>query len=74
MAADIGTFSLEADAELERTLDRREVRMEALQLSMRIRRTSPRFELRRHDLRETHETWFRPVDPDGPDPATPEGS
>ena len=47
--------------------------MEALQLSMRTRRTSARFELWRHDLRETRETWFRLVDPDGQDP-TPVGS
>ncbi|MER6123013.1 hypothetical protein ABT173_10070 [Streptomyces sp. NPDC001795] len=65
--------SLEADAELERTLDRLEARMEALQHSMRTRRVSPRFELWRHDLHETRETWFRLVDPDGQDP-TPEGS
>lgn len=65
--------SPEADAELERTLDRLEARLEALQLSMRILRTSPRFELWRHDLRETRETWFHLVDPDGQDP-TPEGS
>ncbi|GGZ87623.1 hypothetical protein GCM10010344_64050 [Streptomyces bluensis] len=62
--------SLEADAERERTLDRLEARMEALQFSMRARRGSLRFELWRHDL---HETWFRLVDPDGQDPA-PEGS
>ncbi|MFF9771879.1 hypothetical protein ACF1GT_35805 [Streptomyces sp. NPDC014636] len=74
MATDTsGTRSLEADAELERTLDRLEVRMEALQFSMRTRLASPRFELWRHDLRETRETWFRLVDPDGQDP-TPEGS
>ncbi|MFG3499282.1 hypothetical protein [Streptomyces sp. NPDC047928] len=71
MATDTsGTRSLEADAERERTLDRLEARMEALQFSLRARRASPRFELRRHDLRET---WFRLVDPDGQDP-TPEGS
>jgi hypothetical protein len=63
-----GTSSLEADAELERTLDRLEARMEALQLTMRTRRTSPPFELWRHDLRETRETWFHLVDPDGQDP------
>ncbi|WP_331732025.1 hypothetical protein [Streptomyces sp. NBC_00989] len=68
-----GTPSLEAGAELERTLDRLEARMEALQLSMRMRRTSARFELWRHDLRETRETWFLLVDPDGQDP-TPVGS
>ncbi|MGZ0200540.1 hypothetical protein ACNFR7_10180 [Streptomyces sp. RM1] len=72
-SATSGTSSLEAGAELERTLDRLEARMEALQLSMRTRRTSPRFELWRHDLRETRETWFRLVDPDGQDPTT-EGS
>ncbi|MFD8625224.1 hypothetical protein ACFV4E_15225 [Streptomyces hygroscopicus] len=68
-----GTSSLEAGAELERTLDRLEARMEALQLSMRTHRTSPRFELWWHDLRGTRETWFRLVDPDGQDP-TPERS
>jgi hypothetical protein len=67
------TRFLEAGAELERTLDRLEARMEALQFSLRARRASPRFELWRHDLRETRETWFRLVDPDGQDP-TPEGS
>ncbi|MFJ1975289.1 hypothetical protein ACIO93_42475 [Streptomyces sp. NPDC087903] len=73
MAADTNVPSLEAGAELERTLDRLEARMEALQLSMCTRRTSPRFELWRHDLRETRETWFRLVDPDGQDP-TGEGT
>uniref|UniRef100_UPI002F90F9CF hypothetical protein n=1 Tax=Streptomyces sp. NBC_01562 TaxID=2975879 RepID=UPI002F90F9CF len=73
MAADTGTPSLEAGAELERTLDRLEARMEALQLSMRAHRASPRLELWRHDLRETRETWFRLVDPDGQDP-TGEGN
>ncbi|WP_413804282.1 hypothetical protein [Streptomyces sp. OE57] len=68
-----GTSSLEAGAELDRTLDRLEARMEALQLSMRAHRGSRRFELWRHDLHETRETWFRLVDPDGQDP-TPEGS
>ncbi|MFF7191405.1 hypothetical protein ACFZAR_40875 [Streptomyces sp. NPDC008222] len=63
-SAPSGRRSLEAGAELERTLDRLEARMEALQLSMRTRRSSPRFELWRHDLRETRETWFRLVDPD----------
>jgi hypothetical protein len=47
--------------------------MEALQFSMRTRRTSPRFELWRHDPHETRETWFPLVDPDGQDPTT-EGS
>ncbi|MER5227297.1 hypothetical protein [Streptomyces flaveus] len=70
---DTGSARLEAEAEQERTLDRLEARMEALQLSLRTRRTSPRFALWRHDLRETRETWFRLVDPDGQDP-TPEGS
>ncbi|SOF02481.1 hypothetical protein SAMN05446589_9634 [Streptomyces sp. OV198] len=70
---DTGAPDLEAGAELERTLDRLEARMEALQLSTRIRRTSLRFALWRHDLRETRETWLRLVDPDGQDP-TPEGS
>ncbi|GAA4658507.1 hypothetical protein GCM10023347_07160 [Streptomyces chumphonensis] len=65
--------SLEAGAELERTLDRLEARMEALQFSLRTRRASPRFALWRHDLRETRETWFRLADPGGTDP-TPEGS
>ncbi|MGW1659324.1 hypothetical protein [Streptomyces atratus] len=70
MATDAGgTPSLEAGAELERTLDR----LEALQFSMRAHRASPRFELWRHDLRETRETWFRLVDPDSQDP-TLEGS
>ncbi|MFF4866832.1 hypothetical protein ACFY3J_35090 [Streptomyces sp. NPDC001231] len=41
-------------------------------MSMRTCRSSARFELW-HDLRETRETWFRLVDPDGQDP-TPEGS
>ncbi|MFE8965137.1 hypothetical protein [Streptomyces iakyrus] len=68
-----GRPPLEADAELERTLDRLEARMEALQFSMRTRRTSPRFELWRPDLRETRDTWFHLVDPDGQDP-TSEGS
>jgi hypothetical protein len=68
-----GTRPLEAEAKRERTLDRLEARMEALQFSLRARRASPRFELWRHDLRETRETWFRLVDPDGQDP-TPEGS
>ncbi|MBP5880737.1 hypothetical protein QA995_42940 [Streptomyces scabiei] len=68
MAADTGTPSLEAGAERERMLDRLEARMEALQLSMRLQRRSPRLELWRHDLRETRETWFRLVDPDGQDP------
>ncbi|MFI8875757.1 hypothetical protein [Streptomyces sp. NPDC055243] len=72
-SAPSGTPSLEAGAELKRTLDRLEARMEALQLSLRAHRTSPRFELWRHDLRETSETWLRLVDPDGQDP-TPEGS
>ncbi|MGA5606061.1 hypothetical protein ACPCUF_34455 [Streptomyces griseoincarnatus] len=74
MATDTsGARSLEADAERERTLDRLEARMEALQFSLRARRASPQFELWRHDLRDTRETWFRLVDPDGQDP-TPEGS
>lgn len=68
-----GTRSLEAGAELERSLDRLEARMEALQFSMRLHRRSPRLELWRHDLRETRETWFRLVDPDGQDP-TGEGT
>ncbi|WP_079050974.1 hypothetical protein [Streptomyces sp. NRRL F-5122] len=55
-------------SERERTLDRLEARMEALQLSMRARCTSPRFALWLHDLRETRETWFQLVDPDGQDP------
>ncbi|MEW2467962.1 hypothetical protein AB0919_23520 [Streptomyces sp. NPDC046994] len=66
--AENGTSRLEASAERERTLDRLEARMEALQLSMRASRTSPRFALWLHDLRETRETWFRLVDPDGQDP------
>ncbi|MEV2235832.1 hypothetical protein AB0H69_45785 [Streptomyces phaeochromogenes] len=72
-SATSGGPSLEAGAELERTLDRLQARMEALQLSMRLHRRSPQLELWRHDLRETRETWFRLVDPDGQDP-TPEGS
>jgi hypothetical protein len=48
--------------------------MEALQLSMRTRRSSARFELWRHDLRETRETWFQLVDPDGQDPTTTGGN
>ncbi|MEU1853421.1 hypothetical protein ABZ499_30210 [Streptomyces sp. NPDC019990] len=74
MATDTsGARSLEADAERERTLDRLEPRMEALQFSLRARRASPRFELWRHDLRETRETWFRLVDPHAQGP-TPERS
>ncbi|MFD3666043.1 hypothetical protein ACFWVF_36485 [Streptomyces sp. NPDC058659] len=73
MAADTDSRPLEAGAELERTLDRLEARMEALQFCLRAQRTSPRSELWRHDLRETRETWFRLVDPDGQDPI-PEGS
>ncbi|MFJ2736156.1 hypothetical protein [Streptomyces sp. NPDC087317] len=68
-----GTPLPEAGAKLERTLERLEACMEALQFSTRARRGSPRFELWRHDLHETRETWFRLVDPDGQDP-TPEGS
>ncbi|MFG2683989.1 hypothetical protein [Streptomyces sp. NPDC048392] len=68
-----GASRLEAGAERERALDRMEARMEALQLAIRTRRDSSRTELWRHDLRETRETWFRLVDPDGQDP-TPEGS
>ncbi|MFF0451512.1 hypothetical protein ACFYT4_35030 [Streptomyces sp. NPDC004609] len=64
---------LEAGAELGRALDRLQARMEALQFSPRTRRISPRFELWRHDLRETRETWFRLVDLDGQNP-TPERS
>ncbi|WP_411078395.1 hypothetical protein [Streptomyces sp. cmx-10-25] len=56
---------LEADAERQRTLDRPEARMEALQHSTRTRRPSPRFELWQHELRETREFWFRIVG--GPD-------
>ncbi|MFE5549908.1 hypothetical protein ACFQ71_39895 [Streptomyces sp. NPDC056534] len=74
MATDTGSApSLEADAELERTLDRLEARMEALQFSLRARRASPQFELWRHNLRETRDTWIHLVDADGQDP-TPEGS
>ncbi|MFH7340577.1 hypothetical protein [Streptomyces sp. KHY 26] len=74
MATDTsGARSLEADAERERTLDLLQARTAALQFSLRARLASPRFELWRHDLRETRETWFRLVDPDGQDP-TPEGS
>ncbi|MEU0413890.1 hypothetical protein ABZ307_39730 [Streptomyces griseorubiginosus] len=70
---DTGTSRLEAEAERERTLDRLEARMEALQLATRTRRNAPYAQLWRHDLREARETWFRLVDPDGQDP-TPEGS
>ena len=70
---DTGASRLEAEAERERALDRMEARMEALQLAIRTRRDSSHAELWRHDLRETRETWFRLVDPDGQDP-TPEGS
>ncbi|MFD8255182.1 hypothetical protein [Streptomyces werraensis] len=74
MATDAsGARSFEADAERERTLDRMEARMEAQQFFLRARRASPRFELWRHDLRETRETWTQLVDPDGQDP-TPEWS
>ncbi|MEU3550690.1 hypothetical protein [Streptomyces longwoodensis] len=72
-SAPSSTPSLEAGAERERTLDRLEARMEALQFTMRTRRSSPRFELWRHDLRETRESWIRLADPDGQDP-TCEGS
>ncbi|MGW1529930.1 hypothetical protein [Streptomyces sp. NPDC002159] len=68
--AEEGTSRLEASAERERALDRLEAPMEALQLPMRARRTSPRFALWLHDLRET---WFRLIDPDGQDPI-PEGT
>ncbi|MCL7429805.1 hypothetical protein [Streptomyces sp. YS415] len=68
-----GARSLEADAEWERTLDRLQARMEALQFSLRAHPASLRFALWRHDLRETRETWFQLVDPDGQDPI-PEGS
>jgi hypothetical protein len=74
VATDTGTPSLEAGAELERTLDRLEARMEALQLSMRLQRRSPRLELWRHDLCKMRETWFRLVDPDGQDPTTTGGN
>jgi hypothetical protein len=67
-SAPSSTPSLEAGAERERTLDRLEARMEALQFSMRARRPSPRFALWRHDLHETRETWIRLADPDGQDP------
>jgi hypothetical protein len=62
-----GARCLEADAERERTLDRLEARLEALQFSMRSRRSSPHFGLWRYDLRETRETWIRLADPDGQD-------
>jgi hypothetical protein len=67
-----GTSRLEVEAERERTLDRL-ARMEALRLSMRARRALPQFALWLHDLRETRETWFWLVDPEGQDP-TLEGS
>lgn len=67
------TPSLEAGAELKRTPDRLEAHTEASRFSPHARRSAPRFALWRHDLRETRETWFRLVDPDGQD-LTPEGS
>ncbi|MDX2824283.1 hypothetical protein PV416_25120 [Streptomyces ipomoeae] len=70
---DISASPLEAEAERERALDRLGARTEALQLTLRTHRSNPWFELWRCDLRETRETWFRLVDPDGQDP-TPEGS
>ncbi|MFI1377675.1 hypothetical protein ACH4UY_37555 [Streptomyces longwoodensis] len=74
MATDTtGARCLEADAERERTLDRLQARMEALQFSMHTRRVSPHFELWRHELSETRETWIRLADPDGQDP-TREGN
>ncbi|MFB7900719.1 hypothetical protein ACFC1B_30960 [Streptomyces xiamenensis] len=66
-----GTPSLEAGAEFERTLDRLEARMVALQAAMRARRSARQFPLWLHDLRETRESWFLLVDPGGQDP-TPE--
>jgi hypothetical protein len=45
VAADTNAPSLAAGAELERTLDRLEARMKALQFSLRTLRASPRFEL-----------------------------
>ncbi|MGD3112041.1 hypothetical protein [Streptomyces sp. YGL11-2] len=75
MARDTGCTmsSREAGVELERTLDRLEARREVLPYALRARRRAPRFELWRHDLRETRDTGFRFVDLDGQDP-TPEGS
>ncbi|MFD3943438.1 hypothetical protein [Streptomyces sp. NPDC058579] len=68
--ADRSAPSLEADAERQRTLDRLETGMEALQFAPRAHRASPRRPLRRHNLCETHEAWFRLVGPDGQDPST----
>ncbi|MEU3430548.1 hypothetical protein [Streptomyces gardneri] len=62
--------SLEADAERQRTLDRLETRMEARQFAPRAHRASPCLPLWRHNLCETHETWFRLVGPDGQDPTS----
>ncbi|MFE7076473.1 hypothetical protein ACFU96_40940 [Streptomyces sp. NPDC057620] len=67
-SASSGTAPLEVGA--ERTLDRRQAYLKALQSSSRARRASPRRELRRHDLRET---WFRLLNSDSPNP-TPEES
>ncbi|WP_331724273.1 hypothetical protein OG416_35845 (plasmid) [Streptomyces longwoodensis] len=67
-SAPSSTPPLKAGAERERTLDRLEARMDALQFSMRTCGSSPHFELWRHDLRETRETWIRLADPDGQDP------
>jgi len=71
-AAPSGTPSLEAGAELALTLDRLEARMEALQLALRTRRRSPRFELWMRDLHETRAIWHQLVDAGGQNHPTPE--
>ncbi|MFB7429061.1 hypothetical protein ACFC0K_37885 [Streptomyces hydrogenans] len=67
----------EAVAQRELTLDRLEARMDALQFSLRTRRTSPHRSSWRHDLHETREVWLRLADPGAPGPLptlSPEGS
>ncbi|MFJ3099554.1 hypothetical protein [Streptomyces hydrogenans] len=67
----------EAAARRELALDRLEARMDALQFSLRTRRTSPHWSLWRHDLHETREVWLRLADPGAPAPLPtppPEGS
>ncbi|MFB9608677.1 hypothetical protein ACFFTQ_37570 [Streptomyces roseofulvus] len=51
--------------------------MDALQFSLRTRRTSPHWSSWRHDLHETREVWLRLADPGAPRPLptlSPEGS
>ncbi|MEU1228876.1 hypothetical protein [Streptomyces sp. NPDC005828] len=60
--------SLEAAAEREHTPDRLEARIGALQFPLRAHRSSPRWALWPHDLRETHETGLQLADPDGQNP------